>query len=500
MSTKGHRVARNALLNFAGQCVLLVIGVWALPVIARGLGTDRFGVLMLSLAVLSYLTLFDLGLSRAIVKLAAESFSKDEHSRIARITWTAQALLLLFGAAGGVLLVVFTYLFAGRAFAIPAALFEETRRTFVIVALTVPIITCATGFQGLFQALQRFDLVNAVRTANGAAKLLLLVLMAYAGWRLPAIALALLLVEVARLLAYLIIALTVVPSLRRVSLERGALRELTGFGSWLSVSTVAGVTIAYLDRFLIASLLGMSALSHYAIPAEVIGRLWIAVTAVTAALFPVFSADTSARTVEIYAHAMRLTLLVVMPVAIVLTVFGGELMTLWTGPTFAAQAGRVLQLLAPGFAIGAAGRIAQNFVLALGYPDVMAKFHLIELGLFGFLAVVLTRAMKIDGMALAWTLRTAVETGFVLAVLRAKHPQVASALTRWGIAHVFSAGALLLIVTVAVKLVAVRPLLMLGVAALCVGGFGLAAWQVVLYPSERAALLAAVNFWRRPVS
>ena len=499
MDTKGHRVARNALLNFAGQFVLLLIGIWALPAIARGLGTDRFGVLMLSLAVLSYLTLFDLGLSRAIVKLAAESFSRDERIRIARLTWTAQALLLVFGAAGGMLLVVFTYLFAGRAFAIPPALLEETRRTFVIVAITVPVITCATGLQGLLQGLQRFDLVNAVRTANGAAKFLLLVLMASAGWALPAIALGLLLVEVARLLANLAIALALIPPLRSVALDRRALRQLTGFGSWLSISTVVGVTIAYLDRFLIASLLGVSALSYYAIPAEVISRLWITVTAVTAALFPVFSADTSARTVEFYAHAMRLTLLVVMPVAIVLTMFGGELMTLWTGPTFAVQAGRVLQLLAPGFAIGAAGRIAQNFLLALGYPDVMAKFHLIELGFYGLLAVVLTRAMKIDGMALAWTIRTAVETAFVLAVLRVKHPQVATVLSRWGIGQVFSAGAFLLLVALALKLAAVRPPLMLGVAVLCVSGFGLAAWRKILYPSERAALLAAVNFWRRPV-
>lgn len=497
--TRAHLVVRNALINFAGESVLLLIGLLTLPAITYGLGANRFGVLILALAVLGYLNLFDLGLGRAVVKFVAEALSTGDQSQIARITWGALLLLFLFGAIGGVGLAVFTLQFVHIAFAIPQGLVDETRGAFLAIAATVPFMTCANGLQGVLHAVQRFDLANSVRVGSGIARSLFLAFAALAGWRLPEITLGLLLLEVVRVATYLTISLYVLPALRDIATDRIAILRLARFGGWLSVSSIVGMTIVYLDRFIIVALLTVSSLTYYAVPAEVITRLKISVTAVTAALFPVLSTDRSKRAIELYAHTTRLTLLVVIPFAIVLTVFGVDLLTLWMGPAFAAKGGRVLQFLAIGFALGAAGRVAHSFLLALGYPDIMAKFHLFELAAYSILAVLLTKAMQIEGMALAWTLRTALETTFVLVALRAKRPQTMSALGSKKLAQVFGAGGLLLVATVAVKLVGITPLLTLVAVGLCVACFALAVWRVILYPVERATLLAAVNLWRRPI-
>jgi hypothetical protein len=68
----GALLARNTLLNLAGQVIPLLIGLATIPYIVRGLGTERFGVLAIAWVVLGYFSLFDLGLGRAKTKFVAE--------------------------------------------------------------------------------------------------------------------------------------------------------------------------------------------------------------------------------------------------------------------------------------------------------------------------------------------------------------------------------------------------------------------------------------------
>ena len=68
----GTRLARNSALNLLGLCSPLLVAIVAIPILIRGLGTDRFGVLTLVWVVIGYSSLFDLGLSRALTKIVAE--------------------------------------------------------------------------------------------------------------------------------------------------------------------------------------------------------------------------------------------------------------------------------------------------------------------------------------------------------------------------------------------------------------------------------------------
>jgi len=58
---RGSRLSRNTVLNLVGQCAPLLVAIFAIPLLIRGLGTDRFGVLTLAWVVIGYFSLFDLG-------------------------------------------------------------------------------------------------------------------------------------------------------------------------------------------------------------------------------------------------------------------------------------------------------------------------------------------------------------------------------------------------------------------------------------------------------
>lgn len=74
----GSLIARNTLINLIGQALPLLVAVVAMPLVVRGLGTERFGLLSLAWGVMGYFTVFNLGLGRATAKHMAEALGIGE--------------------------------------------------------------------------------------------------------------------------------------------------------------------------------------------------------------------------------------------------------------------------------------------------------------------------------------------------------------------------------------------------------------------------------------
>src|ERR1019366_9056928 len=88
----------------------------------------------------------------------------------------------------------------------------------------------------------------------------------------------------------LLLCLRVVPELRRsIAWERAVMGPLLSFGGWMTVSNVVGPLMLYMERFAIGVLLSATAVAYYATPFEVVTKLLIISTAISAVMFPAFS-------------------------------------------------------------------------------------------------------------------------------------------------------------------------------------------------------------------
>ncbi|MGA3229657.1 MAG: oligosaccharide flippase family protein, partial [Candidatus Binatus sp.] len=77
--TSGRLLARNTIINLAGEVAPSLVALLAIPLVIRVLGVDRYGVLTLSIMVVGYFGLFDFGLGRAATKfIAAAAASSDQ--------------------------------------------------------------------------------------------------------------------------------------------------------------------------------------------------------------------------------------------------------------------------------------------------------------------------------------------------------------------------------------------------------------------------------------
>ncbi len=55
----GRLLARNVIWNLIGNGAPMIVAVFCIPILIRGLGKDRFGVLALAWALVGYASLFD---------------------------------------------------------------------------------------------------------------------------------------------------------------------------------------------------------------------------------------------------------------------------------------------------------------------------------------------------------------------------------------------------------------------------------------------------------
>src|SRR5260370_29918319 len=90
--TSGRLLARKTVWNLLGGGSGKIVAVFCIPILIRGLGTERFGVLTLAWALIGYASLFDFGVSRALTQLVAKKLGVGQEREIPSLAWTSLVL------------------------------------------------------------------------------------------------------------------------------------------------------------------------------------------------------------------------------------------------------------------------------------------------------------------------------------------------------------------------------------------------------------------------
>jgi len=412
-----HSITRNTILNFGGLSFPLLVGVAVMPIITHNLGPARFGLLGLTLALLEYSGLFDLGLGRATTKHVAEKLAMgdDEVSHLVVISIVSQ---LAFGAVGGVVFALSAPLLANYVFVIPPDMKAEAISVFRVLGALIPATLLLVSLRGVLEAAHRFDLSNAIRIPSSLASFLIPAIMSSQGYKLPAIMAMFFVGRIVFCAASAIAVHKAFPKFRwSLPDDWSMLKPLLAFGGWMSVSNVVSPMLVYLDRFMLGAFVGLSAVGYYTAPFDGVVRMLIVPASLVNALFPAVSGmhatgDTSGIK-RVFAKAVRnMTIILAFP-AIVLLFFGPMLLRFWLGEAFAEQGGTAVRILAFGVLMNSLAHIPSSFIVAMGRPDVNAKFHMVELLIHLPIAYLLIHRFGVTGAAIAWTIRVTFDAGLL---------------------------------------------------------------------------------------
>lgn len=481
--TSGRLLAKNTLWNLFGSGAPMLVAVFCIPVLIRGLGKERFGVLTLAWALIGYASLFDLGLGRALTQLVARKLGAGEEQEIPSVVWTSLLLMLLLGIAGAAAVFAMSPWLALRGLKIPDALDGEAVQAFRLLGISLPFVITTAGLRGLLEAHQRFAMINALRIPMGVFSFAgPLLALPFSKSLVPVVAV----LVAGRIIgwgAHLLLCMRVAPELRRsIAWERAAVGPLLRFGGWMTVTNIVGPLMVTLDRFLIGSLVSMTAVAYYATPYEVITKLWVIPGALVGVMFPAFSTGFALdreRTAVLFARSVKSLFLVLFPIMLCTVALAQDGLQLWLGPEFAIHTFRVLQWLAVGVFINSLALVPFALVQGLGRPDLTATLHLIELPLYLGLLWWLITTRGIEGAAIAWTARVAVDALFLFGLAKRFLPGKSPLRLRTAL---LSAIALLILaLATLIQGPVVKGLFLLG-TILC---FAFVAWFRVLTPEER---------------
>ena len=493
--TSGRLLARNSFLSLMGQLLPALLALAAIPPLVRGLGVVRFGILTLAWATIGYFGLFELGIGRALTQAVAQRLGSGRRGDLDRVVSTALLLLFMFGLAGGVLLAAVTPWLVEGVLNIPTDLQRETIAAFWVLSAALPFVLVTAGLRGLMEAHQHFGRATLLRVP--------LVVLTFVGplavlpfsRSLVAAVSVLAIGRIIGFVAHLVVGIRSYDSVgRRMNFSSDSVSALLRFGGWTTVSNIVSPIMVYLDRFVIGAVLTVTAVALYVTPYEAVVRLLLIPQSLAAVLFPALAASAAsdpARTRTLFEQAIRAVALATFPAVLVAITLANEGLRLWLGASWSGESAVIVQWLALGVFATA---LAQAPLIALqgaGRPDLVAKLHLGELPLYIVALLLLTRSLGLPGVAIAWTLRTVIDTvalfwlanrTLALPVL----PRVGGPFSLLLMLGALGAGAAL--VTTYSRLVYVAGALI---------AFGMFAWWKLLTPSERAGLK---SWLRAPVT
>jgi O-antigen/teichoic acid export membrane protein len=408
-----HSIARNTILNFGGLSFPLLVGVAVMPVITRNLGPTRFGLLGLTLALLEYSGLFDLGLGRATTKHVAERIATGD-DKVSHLVVASIVSQMAFGIVGGILFALAAPLLANYVFVIPPDMKAEAISVFRVLGALIPVTLLLVSLRGVLEAAHRFDLSNAVRIPSSLASFLIPAIMSSKGYTLPAIMSMFFVSRIVFCTMSVFALKRAIPSFRwSLPDDWSMLRPLLAFGGWMSVSNVVSPLLVYLDRFMLGAFVGLSAVGYYTAPFDGVIRMLIVPGSLVNALFPAVSGmhatGDRAGIKRVFAKAVRNMSLILAFPAVILLLFGPMLLRFWLGEVYAEHGGTAVRVLAFGVLMNSLAHIPSSFIVAMGRPDINAKFHMAELIFHAPMAWLLIHRYGVTGAAMAWTIRVTVD-------------------------------------------------------------------------------------------
>lgn len=366
----GRRTASNAVLNILPFGLGFVLNLVVVAFVVRRIGVADFGLFGLFAALLTPLTLANLGFGEATVKYVAEHAHRGDLEGAARYVRTTLTLNLAVGVVGALLLALAGPSLAVGLFHVPPE--SRPMATAAVRWLALAWLGNQAGavFLAVAPAMQRFRLVAAgqavVLTAGAVASVALVAL----GLGLPGYALGTAIGSLTGAVVWFGIARTLLPGQDlRPRIDRQAWQHSLSFGGWQAVAQLGGLASAQSEKLLLGFLVGPAAIGLYQIAQTLAQRIYSSVFKMSEVLFPLFSTmshDSRERRAELLLRTSWLLTTLSVAVLVPLVALAEPLLRVWIGESVARDGATVLQLLAVAGVLGCATNASFFMLLGMG--------------------------------------------------------------------------------------------------------------------------------------
>tara|TARA_Y100001935_G_scaffold247870_1_gene244327 strand:- start:39309 stop:40817 length:1509 start_codon:yes stop_codon:yes gene_type:complete len=411
---KGRLLFRNILWVGLSKIVPIVSAIIFIPILIKNFGDERFGLLSIVWVIIGLATVLDLGLGSAVVKFVSEKIGKNKENEIIGIFGLSWLIISILGIILSLILILLRKQIITSIFNIEPTLVAEADSALIYTALALPFVFSNSVFISILKAHQEFKLITIITSINSLFNYLVPLLVLMFTKDFSHVVLAIVLVKLIVFMAYMFNLIFDKGWLFGFKLNylRGQWAPVLRFGGWVSISNLVSPILSYTDRFMVASIISVAAVTYYVTPMEMVVKVGSLAMPIVSVLFPAI-ANAQANNTEKLPTLLNTGLITIVllsfPILYFLGLFSFEILELWVSPELAIKSSLVLKVLTVGILLRSMTYMPYSYLHGTNKPDVVAKIHLIELITYMILLSVGLKYWGIIGAATAFSIRSFID-------------------------------------------------------------------------------------------
>jgi O-antigen/teichoic acid export membrane protein len=410
--------ASGVIWNWIALASSFAVSFFLSPFIVHHLGTLLYGVWALVAGLTSYMSLMDLGLRGAVVRFVSRAHAQKNHERASVMVSGALWLRQWISIAVVLLSVAFSFVLT-RFFQIPAEAQSSARWAVILSGSGIAISLYLGVFGGVLTALHRFDLSSGVTLTQTALRAIGAVYVLWHGYGFLGLAISDFCVIALAYMAQTILSFRTYPELRiRLQIPgREVLRDFAGYSAWVFLLHIFAQVIYYTDNLVVGAVVGVAAVTFYAIGGSLIEYLRTIVASLTTTFLPLASRYQAegnyTQLRKLLEMGTRVAIAVALPVQVALFFRGQTFINLWMGPQYGPASSRVLQILLIAQLFTVANSTSMNVILGMAEHKRIAIWAGGEAVANLALSILLARRMGMTGVAIGTVIPSVVAQVFL---------------------------------------------------------------------------------------
>jgi O-antigen/teichoic acid export membrane protein len=339
--TGRSRLVSNVLFTWGGQMVFFVSGFIMPRMIDHKLGTEVLGVWDFSWSLVTYFRFVDMGINASVNRYVARYWGHQDIEGVNRVVSSATfalaiaALVIVLGTIGAV--VSLPYWFGTKL----NDYVSVTQKSVLCLGLMLAAGTALGAFNGVLTGCHRWELQTMRNSVWQFIAVVGMLAALWLGYGLVALALITAACQILGQLTMVTLAYRACPGLKikRSYIHKSTIKELYVYSGKTLLPTISEMLLNQTTSVLIIAGLGPTALAIFTRPRALLRQMDSLERKMAYILIPTTSSLESCGDMKeiksLLMKSVRYSIYLVLPLVMILIVFGGEVMKIWMGPDYA---------------------------------------------------------------------------------------------------------------------------------------------------------------------